>query len=238
MCEAMIGSRGKTTAIAAAVLTVAVCLVGIVACRRFLLETYFLWKLESKDRRARGNAASWLGEHKSERAVPRLMELFRSTEEIDPDTEGATALRRIGPAAVPALAEALRDTNPEVRRETAHVLQRMGPEAKGAVPALAEALGSSERSLRESAAAALRAMGPEAVGAVPELVRGLEVGDDSFRITCCRTLVTIGSEAREAIPALEERTHDEDQEVRDAAAQALEHIRSGKPGIPGPRGND
>ena len=239
----MIASRGRTTAIAAAVVTIVVILAGIVACHGYLLETYFIWKLDSKDQRVRRMAHSWLGEHKSVRAVPHLMRILRSYEEIDPDAASATTLRAIGPPAVPALAEALRDPSFELRHEIARILRRMGPQAKDAVPALAEALGVKGGVLRKKAAEALWAMGPEARGAVPALIRGLRVdnrgpGEDLFQIACSRALGSMGSDAREAIPALEERTRDEDPGVRDAAAQALEHIRSGKPGIPGTRSDE
>lgn len=153
--DSMLGTRGKKTAIVAAALAIVVILAGIVACHGYLLETYFIWKLDSKNQRARWMAHSWLRKHKSERAVPDLMRILLSYEEIDPDIECARTLRAIGPPAVPALAEALRHPNPGMRREIAHILRRMGPEAKGAVPALEERTRDEDPGVRDAAAQAL-----------------------------------------------------------------------------------
>jgi HEAT repeat protein len=68
----------------------------------------------------------------------------------------AAALERIGPAAVPALAELLRDPGAGVRRSAAVALGRIGPEAAAAVPALVELLRDPAADVRLSAAAALK----------------------------------------------------------------------------------
>jgi HEAT repeat protein len=74
----------------------------------------------------------------------------------------ANALVRIGPAAVPALIEALKDKDRNVRRAAALALGKIGPATKDAVPALIEALKDKESYVRSAAAWALGKIGPEA----------------------------------------------------------------------------
>jgi TIR domain/HEAT repeats len=77
-------------------------------------------------------------------------------------------LQDCGPAAasaVPALAEALKDHDPGIRRSAADALGGIGPAAASAVPALAEALKDQHASVRQSAANALGGIGPAAAKA-------------------------------------------------------------------------
>jgi HEAT repeat protein len=85
----------------------------------------------------------------------------------------AEALGRIGPAAVPELAQSLSDPNPVIRIRAAEVLARIGPAAKDAVPALTRALDDREAEVRKAAARALGEIGPEAKEAVPHLIEAL-----------------------------------------------------------------
>jgi HEAT repeat protein len=110
-------------------------------------------------------------------------------------------------AAVPALAEALKD--PSVQKEATEALGAIGPEAKEAVPALIEAL--KDLSVRKEAAEALGAIGPEAREAVPALIEALrdnikalrENNEDSdFFSAVVYALGRTGAEGKAAIPAL------------------------------------
>jgi HEAT repeat protein len=85
----------------------------------------------------------------------------------------ATALARIGPEAIPALVQALRDADPQVRSQAALALARMGPDASPAVPALMEALSDRDENVRRCAARALGQVGPSARAAIPALITAL-----------------------------------------------------------------
>jgi HEAT repeat protein len=85
----------------------------------------------------------------------------------------AEALGRIGPAAVPALIEALRSPEPAVRRKAAEVLGRMGPDAKDATAELIRLLDDPDESVRKAATRTLGRIGPSAQEAVPALMRSL-----------------------------------------------------------------
>jgi HEAT repeat protein len=153
--------------------------------------------------------------------------------------------------AVPALAEALKDQNAEVRQSAADALGRIGPAAADAVPVLVEALKDQNAHVRRSAAKALRGIGPAAVpalaealkdqdaevrqsaadalggigpAAVPALAEALKDQDTDVRHSAADALRRIGPAAAGAVPALAEALKDQDTDVRQSAAYALERI--------------
>jgi hypothetical protein len=83
----------------------------------------------------------------------------------------AAALGRIGRAAVPSLVQALKNRDPDVRKEAALVLARIGPDAFQAVPDLTALLDDENEEVRKAAARALGQIGPDAAEAVPALMR-------------------------------------------------------------------
>lgn len=88
------------------------------------------------------------------------------------------ALNGIGPEAkeaVPALVQALKDENSDIRarRSAVYALGKIGPGAKEAVPALVQALEDKDSIIREAAAHVLGKIGPEAKEAVPTLIQAL-----------------------------------------------------------------
>lgn len=85
----------------------------------------------------------------------------------------ADALGRIGPAAVPALAQALHSDDPEVRLKAVEVLARMGSDARDAVPDLVTLLDDQDDRIRKAATRTLGRIGPDAAPAVPALMRSL-----------------------------------------------------------------
>jgi hypothetical protein len=104
------------------------------------------------------------------------------------------ALGRIGAPAVPALTDALRSTDPSVRRKAVEVLGRMGDEAIDAVPSLTALLDDPDPSVRKAAARTLGQIGPQAKDAVPALMRTL------FRQPPAQTLPA-GSPQLEPVPS-------------------------------------
>ena len=101
--------------------------------------------------------------------LPVMPEFRQPTEQ----ETAAAALARIGRAAVPSLIQTLGHRDPQVRRQAALVLARIGPDAADAVPELTAMLDDPEESVRKAAARALGQIGPEASEAVPALMRQL-----------------------------------------------------------------
>lgn len=129
-------------------------------------------------------------------------------------------LARMGPAAVPALINALKSKNPAVRQAAAWGLRYLGPDAHDAVPALAELVKTDEKA-SNFALQALGAIGPEAAPAVPAIVGVLRDGDEQLQYWALHALRRIGPGAREARDVLRSALGTGDVERRWEAATAL-----------------
>ena len=149
----------------------------------------------------------------------------------DPDgyvrISAAHTLEKMGAAAVPALASLLRDRDYRVRELAAETLRSIGQDAKAAVPALADALRDENPGVRDAAAMALREMGPEAKAAIPALAQLARDPDGYVRITAAHTLERMGTDA---VPSLVPLLRDPDARVREARGQqsATDPIRHGR----------
>ena len=147
------------------------------------------------------------------------------TQARDPDpklrADAAIALGKIGSAAcVPALAELLKDGDPEVQVYAAALEDDISPRDKAAIPALAELLKDENERVRYSANTALRRMGREIVPALVELLKDRNV---NVRRNAASVLGDSASEATAAIPALTEALKN-GNEARQAAADALGNL--------------
>jgi HEAT repeat protein len=105
-------------------------------------------------------------------SYPDVQRLIESLDQEDVHSRRAarSTLRSIGPASVPALAEALRSTCAAVRQGAAELLRQI-PDATPALDALIVALRDSDWLVRMWSADALARMGPGAYRALPELHR-------------------------------------------------------------------
>jgi HEAT repeat protein len=137
-------------------------------------------------------------EDRATAAIPRLIDL------LDDETSNWTAsdcLAAIGPAAVPALADALESGSPRRRNFAARALAHIGRSASASIPAL--------RRLLEGALSGGRGNATEALGAVllaseavPLLVGMLEDADEGMRGIAADCLGRLGAQAETAAPAL------------------------------------
>src|SRR5262249_7246673 len=125
------------------------------------------------------------------------------------ERQGAVlALGKLGPGAVPALAEALKDKEiVNVRLWAAWGLRRIGAEAKAAVPQLEAALKDESRLVRFEAAIALWAISKQK-SAIPALIDLLKNKDANARWRSAEALERIGPKAKAAVPALLEALKD------------------------------
>src|SRR5205807_2266319 len=139
----------------------------------------------------------------------------------------AYALALIGPKAaeaVPALTEALRDTESDVRALAAKALGKIGQEAKGSAPMLATALKDSDAIVRVHAALALWQVDGRNEG-LAVLTEALKAKEDRVREHACLALGDFGSKAASAAPALlEAALRDGTVRVRVLGAEALGKI--------------
>ena len=204
-----------------------------VALRRPALEQWCLWKLESGDPDEMHDAVRKLGELRSARAVPRLLDRIRMEEGGDKPPFGpqglwafVLSLAAIDAAAVPALIRGLEDEDDWVRQVSAHALGEIGPPAREAVPALLRLATDDSRYEEAVAARALGRIGDRAEEVVPVLVEMLEEHGGYFtRAQAAEALGRFGDRARPAIPALTKALEDNEALVHAAAAGALKNIR-------------
>jgi HEAT repeat protein len=101
--------------------------------------------------------------------------------------------------------DALRDSDPQVRKHAIFSLGVLGKDAEDAVPALAAIMvDDGDERLRVEASLALSKMGKSAVPAVPSLGRALSDAHPLVRMNAARTLLNLGLASRPAIPELTE----------------------------------
>ncbi len=146
-------------------------------------------------------------------------------------------LHALGPASVTALAGALRDPDPQMRRDVAVALDVVGGgwwefpdgrpklDLRPALPALLTALQDSDPDVRAWAAQDLGDMGAAAGAAVPRLRAMLHRPDAESRGNACRALGQIGIAAHAALPDLRRALEDSSPAVRQAARAAIVSIQ-------------
>lgn len=138
--------------------------------------------------------------------------------------DAAKALKKIGPQAVPALLEALKDNNVLVREGAARAVAEFGPQAKESASLLLAATKDSDSDVRFRAAVALWKVDHQTKPVIPILIEELHKGDIAIGIVAAETLGEIGPEAKEAVPVLIEVVRKETHIVCSVAAEALGKI--------------
>jgi HEAT repeat protein len=140
-------------------------------------------------------------------------------------------LSQCGPAAAPALLDALKDSDGQTRQWAAFALGSLGSLGEAghtAVPTLVELAKVKDARSRASALEALAKVSPAAGGpAVAACQAALQDPEGMVRKAAADALGRIGPGAKEVLPQLLTATKDADGYVRIAAAQALWRI-SGK----------
>ena len=135
--------------------------------------------------------------------------------------DAVTALASLGPQALPALIEGLSSRYSVVRQGAAEALGKQGKAARGAAPRIARLLADEDDSTAEAAASALARLGK--VG-LRHLIRALGSRRAAVRVKAAEALATLGPAAIKAKKRLRRCLRHRDEEVRSAAADALEQI--------------
>src|SRR5262245_517276 len=145
-----------------------------------------------------------------------------------PRERAAWTLGSIGPSAVPELLRLLNDKNPAYRLAAADTLGQIKPPVDAQVAPLIGLLNDYVSEVREKAMWSLGYIGSTGAPAVPALRTILREGDLRSRRVAADALCFIGPAAKDAIPDLIALLGHEDKELRRCAANALGG-RSGPP---------
>jgi len=155
-----------------------------------------------EDPAVRAFAVSALGNmpDKARGQMPELIRLL-SDENNDVRTAARWALGQTGPKGIPALREALKNSDPRVRAGAAFALGSMGPAAEEAAPDLLRATKDEDRTVRIDAILAIGKTQVTSDTVVKSLIQIMETDkDEVVRLDAMRVLSKMNSsEAREAL---------------------------------------
>jgi HEAT repeat protein len=126
--------------------------------------------------------------------------------------------------AIPALLNALRDPEPEIRFPAARALEGISPGDERLMPTFLGLLNDKAGNVRQAGALGLQKYGPKASAAVPRLIWMLKNDYSLDQWASAQTLGIIGSNAVAAVPALTEALSVTNAYVRVCAARALWRI--------------
>ena len=128
--------------------------------------------------------------------------------------------------AVPHLAKALSDDDPEIRRLAAYVLSLFGDASLPAMPKLIESLRDGPPQAQMEAASTLGGYGPSAITAVPLLLAKVKQEQNlQLRAVAAKAAVRIDpGQLKVVVDILEEATRSKDSGIRLFALQALLEI--------------
>jgi len=133
----------------------------------------------------------------------------------------AWALGKMGEKAgkvIPALIEALKDENTDVRSTVVLAFGNMGEKA---IPALIEASKDKDANVRSKVVRALERMDDKAGKGMPVLIEALNDKNWVVRMKAAQALGAMGEIAKKAVSVLIEALNDENASARSAAAWAL-----------------
>ena len=166
------------------------------------------------------------------RSLPLLKRLLYSRNE-DLQRETFEIIRRMGPAAIPMLADLLRHDRASIRRSAVDALIDLAPDTERLQPALRRALGDGDSLVARDAARALGALGKRAAPSVSALVKALAHEEPHVRLYAAEALASIGPKAAKATKDLAGTVGDPIPGVRWAACEALASIGpAAQPAVP------
>jgi HEAT repeat protein len=158
------------------------------------------------------------------RPIP-LRSYFAADEDGRLRTLAIDALQEAGAAAIPTLADVMRDEDHWFAAAAADALEAMGPAAVRTVPALLETLAGGPSPLRSHAVRILGAIGPAAKDAIPaltELVQSECDGDVGLALRAISALIRIADPAHHPVLTLMGIARSEAEKGSPEAAHALE----------------
>jgi HEAT repeat protein len=173
----------------------------------------------------------WVLDQAAALGKPGLPLVLRSLEDSDQYVRQSAreALKRMGPTAAAALAQAVRDPEPDQRVRALRGLDVIGPDARAELPTVTEALTDADSDVRQAAAITLASVTRDTDAAVPALLKALTTDREAeVRAQAATALGRIGPAAHAAVPELiRALRNDSAGKVREEAAQSLGRLGAG-----------
>jgi outer membrane protein assembly factor BamB len=179
-------------------------------------------RLMNNDQKVRAIAKATLVQD-TPRSLPLLRRLLRRPNE-DLHVVTFEIIQRIGPPAIPLLAELLRDARVTIRRGAVNELIDLVPDIESVQPALRRALRDEDAMVAGDAARALGALSEKASPSVGALIKTLSHENPYVRVYAAEALASIGPKASAATTSLARALRDPAPGVRWAACEALASI--------------
>ena len=199
-------SRGRVITAWSATASAAVLITALFAARDRIAEAWNLHRLRSADAAQRFQAAKRLGELRSAKAAPGLIDLLKA---LPDDAKAARAVWGSSANAGDALAGVLGEIGPPV------------------IAPLARAIEESRGERKPWRRYACRALGlTRAEAAVLPLIAALDDQDTCVRLSAFQVLESMGASACGAVGSIQDHLEDPNRHVRDAAARALSRIQA------------
>jgi HEAT repeat protein len=183
--------------------------------------------------RVKAADAIWKITHRKELIVPVLAQVAKGGDAWKVASLMLASLGEQSKTAVPRMAKELAgqlaSSVPagDTVEGDIHILARFGPAAQEAAPVLQTALTNEYVSVHLSAARALWRIDAEPKEVLPLLVKWLQTGGAYTKAHAAEILAEMGPAAKEALPALRALLDDKSENVRRAAAEAVEKIGNG-----------
>jgi len=140
-------------------------------------------------------------------------------------------LHAIGPPAVPALIEGLKDPGAMMRERCAFTLAEMEPVPISAIPALLRTAADEVTNVRMRAIFALGRFGPVAGIAMPALIKAVKDKERSVRTEAIRALGNMGPAGESAVSMLLRIAKGEDGLMSGEACKALARLGRDRPDL-------
>jgi outer membrane protein assembly factor BamB len=159
----------------------------------------------------------------AQRSLPLLRRFLNGANE-DLHAVAFEIIQRIGPPAIPTLADLLGNGRAAIRRRAVDELIDLAPHTEWIQPALRRTLQDADSLVAGDAARALGALGERASPSVGALVKTLSHEDPYVRVYAAEALASIGPKAAAATGDLASAVGDPVPGVRWAACEALGSI--------------
>lgn len=176
--------------------------------------------------------AIWKVTHRKDLMVPVLAQVAKAGDGWKVAVLMLASLgegsKTVVPLIVKELSGQLAASSPgETAESDIHILGRFGPAGQEAAPVLKTALTNEFASIRLSAARALWRMDSEPAELLPLLEEWLQTDGAYTKAHAAEILAEMGPAAKDSLPALRSLAHDKSENVRRAAAEAVEQIGNG-----------